>query len=382
LEPVRGDEALTPWYEALVEVVPDLHPFDAHTHIGANDPDGFRLDVERLLAGLGEVRGRAVVFPMMEPDGDYAEANDDVVAAATRARGRLMAFCRVNPHREPVAEASRCVEAGARGIKLHPRAERFEFHLPAVRDIFAYAAQRRLPILVHAGGGIAPLAVPLLRLAADFHDVPVILAHAGISDLNSLWRRVPEVPNLFFDTAWWNAVDLLALFGLVPPGRILYASDTPYETPLQNAVLTLRCALQAGVGVACLASVMGAQLERLVSGQAPSDLGPAPGVGRLGTSILLRRVHANLVCAVAQMRTGGAGREGLTLARRACEGAEESPEGPVLRSVLALLDLHRDYLAGGPDEPGVAHAPGYPLVASAAVVAATPDPPLPASTYD
>jgi uncharacterized protein len=374
---VRGDEALTPWYEALVEVLPELHPFDAHTHLGAHDPDGFRLDAERLVTGLDRVDGRAVVFPMSEPGGDYATANDDVIADAARARGRLLPFCRLNPHRDPVAEASRCVEAGARGIKLHPRAEYFGLDLPAVHDVFAYAAQQRLPILVHAGGGIPSLAAPVLRLAADFPEVPVILAHAAISDLTALWRRVPEVPNLLFDTSWWNATDLLALFALVPPGRILYASDSPYETPLQNAVLTLRCALQAGVAAECLPSVMGAQLERLLSGEPARDLGAAPGVGRLGTSIHLQRIHANLLCAVAQMRIGHGGQEGLTLARRACEGAEGAAEEPVLRSVLALLDIHRDYVAGDPDEPGVAHAPGYPLVAAAAAVAATPDAPVP-----
>ena len=34
--------------------------------------------------------------------------------------------------------------------------------------------------------------------------------------------------NLFFDTAWWNTADQLALFSLIPPGQILFASDTPY----------------------------------------------------------------------------------------------------------------------------------------------------------
>jgi predicted TIM-barrel fold metal-dependent hydrolase len=41
---------------------------------------------------------------------------------------------------------------------------------------------------------------------------------------------VPDQPNLFFDTAWMVPADLLALFALVPPGRILYGSDAPYMT--------------------------------------------------------------------------------------------------------------------------------------------------------
>jgi predicted TIM-barrel fold metal-dependent hydrolase len=57
---------------------------------------------------------------------------------------------------------------------------------------------------------------------------PIILAHAGISDLSWLSRVVPDQPNLFFDTAWIVPADLLALFALVPLGRILYGSDAPY----------------------------------------------------------------------------------------------------------------------------------------------------------
>ena len=374
---MRGDEALSPWYDAVVEVVPQLRVFDAHTHIGNSDPDGFRLDADGLLTALDAVAGRAVVFPMNEPSGDYGEANERVLADAAASSGRLVPFCRLDPNGEPVAEAARCMEAGARGIKLHPRAERFDLGLPVVREIFAFAERRRLPILVHSGGGIAPLAEAVRELTAGFPEVPLILAHAAVSDFTALWRRVPDCPSLFFDTSWWNAADLLALFALVPPGRILYGSDSPYETPLQNAVLTLRSAVQAGVQPEHLPSVMGAQLERLLAGEAADGLGPAPGTGRLRSTVLLQRIYADLVCAIAEMRIGESGYEGLTLARRACEGAEGTEEEPVLRSVLALLDLYQDYVDQGAGEPATAHAPGYPLVASAAAVASTPDAPLP-----
>ena len=37
-------------------------PFDAHTHIGANDPDGFRCSIQELTAALAPVRSRAAVL--------------------------------------------------------------------------------------------------------------------------------------------------------------------------------------------------------------------------------------------------------------------------------------------------------------------------------
>ena len=46
-------EALMPWVEIVLEQVPGLELFDAHTHLGQNDPDGMRQTPEELLAMLG-----------------------------------------------------------------------------------------------------------------------------------------------------------------------------------------------------------------------------------------------------------------------------------------------------------------------------------------
>lgn len=82
--------------------------------------------------------------------------------------------------------------------------------------------------------------------------------------------------NLLVDTAWWNTADQLALFPLLPPGQILLASDTPYGRPVAAAALVLRVALAAGLDDDQIAAVVGGQLERLLSGAEPLDLGPAP----------------------------------------------------------------------------------------------------------
>ena len=78
-----------------------------------------------------------------------------MLAAAQTAEGRLVAFCRVDPHDgDAVREVERAVARGAAGIKLHPRAERFRLGGHAVRRILAVANERRLPVIVHAGRGI------------------------------------------------------------------------------------------------------------------------------------------------------------------------------------------------------------------------------------
>jgi uncharacterized protein len=78
---VYADELLLPWLCSSVETLPGMRLFDAHTHLGGNDPDGSRCSPAELTEALALVGGRAVVFPLMEPAG-YRGANDAVLAAA------------------------------------------------------------------------------------------------------------------------------------------------------------------------------------------------------------------------------------------------------------------------------------------------------------
>ncbi len=64
-----------------------------------------------------------------------------------------------------MAEAERALEAGARGIKLHPRAEQFTLDHPEVRSLAALADERGLPMLIHAGRGIPALGAHAVKLA-------------------------------------------------------------------------------------------------------------------------------------------------------------------------------------------------------------------------
>ncbi|MGH2943285.1 MAG: amidohydrolase family protein, partial [Solirubrobacteraceae bacterium] len=285
-----ADDLLAPWSEQTMGLLPPVTLFDAHTHIGANDPDGFACTAQELLDTLAPTGSRAVVFPMHEPDG-YPPANDHVLEAAAASGGRLVPFCRVDPRADPVPEIRRCIAAGARGVKLHPRAELFDLDEPAVADIVALADEEHLPILVHAGRGIPALGAHVLDFAARFPRARFILAHCAVCDLAWIWQRIHEYPNVFFDTAWFSAADQLALYSHIPPGQILYATDIPFGTPQQTIVMSLRCALQAGLTPAQLKSVAGEQLARIVAREETLDFGPAVGEGRIRRDPLLARVE-------------------------------------------------------------------------------------------
>jgi len=364
---------LAPWYEQTMALLGPLRFFDAHTHIGVNDPDTFTCTAEQLLAALATTDGRAVAFPMHEPDG-YPPANDHVIDAAAASDGRLVAFCRVNPREgDAVAEVRRCIAAGARGIKLHPRAEQFGLDDPGMHAIVAEAHEGRLPILIHAGRGIPALGAHVLELASEFPRARFILAHAGVCDLAWMWRVLDEHPNVFFDTAWWTIPDLLVLFSHVAPGRILYATDIPFGAPKQGIVLAGRCALQAGLSPEQLACVAHGQLERLLAGEDAIDAGPPPGPDVLRADPLLARVGHYLASALAAGIAGGDTTEQADLARLACHVGEDAPQAPICRSILELLELYLSFDTG---ETLPERFPRLHVLVIAAALAATPDVPV------
>jgi hypothetical protein len=367
---LTADALLEPWFSSLKPYLGDIRLFDAHTHLGCADPDGSCLGAAELRAALGIVDARAVVFPLAEP-GSYRAANDRMLAAAEFAHGRLVPFCRVDPHRGGLHEAERAVRLGAAGIKLHPRAEHFSLADPEVGEIMAFAEERRLPVIVHAGRGIPSLGRDALDVARAYSGAPLILAHAAIADLAWIWHDAAGRRNLFFDTAWWNTADQLALFALIPPGQILFASDTPYGRTVAAAAVVLRAALAAGLSREQIASVAGGQLERLLAGAEPRDLGPAPATTVPGPGPLLERIHTLLVAAAARLTGGYPADEYLELARLACELPSDHPDADAAASVRELLDRHAAYTATDPPQRGP-RPPGVHMIFVAAAVARTP----------
>jgi hypothetical protein len=372
---VAGDQLVEPWFSCLRERLRGVRIFDSHTHVGCADPDGSCFSADELRATLDVVNARAVLFPLAEP-GSYRAANERVLAVADESDGRLVPFCRVNPHTDGLEEARRAVGRGAAGIKLHPRAERFALGDRSARAIFAFAEESRVPVIVHAGRGIPSLGRDSVALARAYPGTPIILAHAAIADLAWIWREAAGQPNLYFDTAWWNTADQLALFALIPPGQILFASDTPYGRTVAAATIVLRVALAAGLSLEQIAGVAGGQLERLLAGATPLDLGPAPMTAPAAPGPLLERLHTLLVAAAARLTAGYPAEEYLQLARMACRLPPDHPHAPVARSVLELLDRHADYLSTHPRQPGP-RVPGIHLIFVAAAIARTPGPPLP-----
>jgi predicted TIM-barrel fold metal-dependent hydrolase len=297
----RADELVASYAAELEGGIPEgADVFDAHVHCGT-DIDGFVSPLEELTTFLqASGASRAFCFCLDEPDRHpaFRAANDRTLDAASRSDGMLIPFVRLDLTTEPLEEAIRCLDRGARGIKLHPRAQSFLLNDGRLEPIFAIAAERRVPILIHGGRGLPPIADDLLRLVERHPEAQLIIAHGGIADLAALASRFAEHPGVYFDTSIWGAVDVLDLYYRVSPGQLLYASDYPYGRQPQSLLLDIRISRLAGYSEDELRGVLGRNAAGIADGLLQPKLTPPKRpTGTLTVPIQLARIHTYLTMA-------------------------------------------------------------------------------------
>ena len=270
----RARRLIGEYSQEVRESLPDrAEIFDAHVHVG-RDIDGFVAPYEELMAFLArDGVSHAFAFCMDEPDREpaFRAANDRTLAAAERSEGTLIPFVRLDLAQDPIDEATRCLDLGARGIKLHPRAQGFLLNDERLAPVFALAADRGVPILIHGGRGLPPIADHLMRLVDAYPEAQLIIAHAGIADLAGLSEAFGGRAGVFFDTSVWSPIDLLDMFHRVSPEQVLYASDYPYGQQPDSLFLSVRTARQAGLSDEQLRDILGRSAARIANGEPPSS---------------------------------------------------------------------------------------------------------------
>jgi predicted TIM-barrel fold metal-dependent hydrolase len=316
--------------EELERLIPDgVELFDAHVHVG-RDIDGFAAPYDELVAFLKRYRiARAFAFCMDEPDREpaFRAPNTRTLEAAERSEGLLIPFVRLDLAEEPIEEARRCLDLGARGIKLHPRAQGFLLNDERLAPVFELAAERRVPILIHGGRGLPPIAGHLERLVERYPEAQLIIAHGGIADLAALSEAFGGRAGVFFDTSVWSPIDLLDMFQRVSPEQVLYASDFPYGQQPSSLFISLRTARLAGLDDEQVRDMLGRSAARIHAGEPP--LAPSAPNGRrtLEQPITFARIHHYLAMATPLLWTRQTDTIGvLGLALNACserDGYEE-----------------------------------------------------------
>jgi predicted TIM-barrel fold metal-dependent hydrolase len=172
-----------------------------------------------------------------------------------RAHPRLVPFIGLDPSMgegELVAEIEQRRGQGARGIKLHPAAQRF---LPTDRRLWpAYERAQALgvPVVFHSGAfALGPRASEdahpkhFPEVLSTFPRLTVVMAHLGFGDFAACAELARAHANVFFDCcAVINGTEEVpalsdeeAAAGLRSVGaeRVMFGSDYPWFDPLLDA---------------------------------------------------------------------------------------------------------------------------------------------------
>jgi len=335
--------ALAPFLAETSRLRPaDTEVIDAHTHLGL-DEDGRSLTLEQLLAQLDAAEARrACVFPLHDPERKpaYSLPNDRVLAWTGESEGRLVPFARLDPAEGPLAEAERSLGAGAKGIKLHPRAQDFTFDGGELDEVFKLTEEEKVPVLIHAGRGLPPLADGLADLALRHPGTPLILAHGAICDQGILTTRLAEHPAILYDMSCFFPLDVVELLSRAPAERIVFASDPPYGMPATTLYMALRVARQSGLDEATTRLILGGTMAALIDGE---DL-PAVTAPRRGPSIKLSgrlaRVYGYASLVGPALFTGAIeqGLAMLDMAIAACRDPDPGDVGEALETIGRALE--------------------------------------------
>src|SRR5439155_86774 len=143
-----------------------------------------------------------------------------------------------------------------------------------------------------------------------------------------------------------------------------------------SAIFQLRSAVQVGLSAPQIRSITSEQSLRIARGEPLQPAGPAVGERDRASHLLLDRVAEFVMLgAIATMRGSDGGPEMLALARLACDVPEEIDDAPIFAVIRSLLDAF-DELSR--EEPPDRRRLAFLIMA--AIVARTPDVPVPETT--
>src|SRR3954467_1052979 len=367
------------WDAELKRELPDgADIFDAHTHLGT-DIDGMLGVYDDLIRGMEKYGiSRCFMFCLDEPDRHpgFQAGNDRTLAFAERSGGKLIPFVRLDLAEDPIGEATRVLDRGERGIKLHPRAQKFLLNDDRLSPIFELAGERKVPILIHGGRGLPPIADDLGRVVDRYPKAQLIVAHAGLADMAALAERLAGKAGGFFDTSVWSPLDLRGLYRLVGPEQVVYASDYPYGQQPASLLVSLRTARLAGFSDEQVRDVLAGNADRIPAREPPREPSAPMGMETFSQPMSLARIHQYLSMATPLLWTRQPDRVGvLGLALNAthdhANGHREELE-QIRELLLAARDMWRALPEEGDESDRMAHTRAtFRLIHLADIVAVT-----------
>ncbi len=255
--------------------IDELVAIDVHTH--AEEPCGLHADdgyddfqkgmakyfgatydhpptIEETAAYYRERKIGAVIFPVdaERETGFRRYRNEDVAEKAAANSDVLIPFASIDPAKGKTGarEARRLVrEFGIRGFKFHPTMQGFYPNDRSAYVLYEAIADSGLPALFHTGQTGVGSGMPggngmrlkfsnpiyLDDVAADFPDMPIIMAHPSFPWQEEALAVAQHKPNVYIDLSGWSPKYfppiLVRYTNSILRHKVLFGSDWPVITP-------------------------------------------------------------------------------------------------------------------------------------------------------
>jgi len=197
-----------------------------------------------------------MAFVVFTVDGEKGASrkitNEEIAELAHKNSDVAIPFASINPHRgaEGVREARRLIEDfGVKGFKFHPSVQDFMPNDRLAYPLYEAIAEAGLPALFHTGqtgvgagtpggGGIRlKYSNPMLLddVAADFPDMPIVLAHPSFPWQEEALSVATHKPQVYIDLSGWSPKYfppiLVQYANTLLKDKILFGSDYPVIDP-------------------------------------------------------------------------------------------------------------------------------------------------------
>jgi predicted TIM-barrel fold metal-dependent hydrolase len=197
-----------------------------------------------------------MAFVVFTVDGEKGASrkitNEEIAELAHKNADVAIPFASINPHRGQagVREARRLIkDFGVQGFKFHPSVQGFSPNERMAYPLYEAIAEAKLPALFHTGqtgvgagtpggGGIRlKYSNPMLLddVAADFPDMPIILAHPSFPWQEEALSVATHKPQVYIDLSGWSPKYfppiLVQYANTLLKDKILFGSDYPVMSP-------------------------------------------------------------------------------------------------------------------------------------------------------
>jgi uncharacterized protein len=179
-------------------------------------------------------------------------SNEEIAESAAENSDVAIPFASIDPARGKmgVREAKRLIkDYGVRGFKFHPTVQAFFPNDHDAYPLYEVIAEAKLPAIFHTGqtgigagmpgGGGLRLKysnpIYLDDVAADFPDMPIILAHPSVPWQDEALSVATHKPNVYIDLSGWSPKyfepKLIQYANTLLKHKVLFGTDNPVISP-------------------------------------------------------------------------------------------------------------------------------------------------------